>query len=117
MASAIQGVFAKIADLEYPLLLVEKIMNNRECSRVLFYDNFLDPSCLSLAVSKSLGYVMIIGACLYKMPIIVNMMKSKSGTGLDPMSVYLEISAFIWRQHICCYPDSHYYHIDVGLWY
>jgi len=93
--SSLQGMFGAIASLDWPLLLVERIMNNKECAATLFYTDFLDGPCLSLAISKALGYVTIAGACLYKMPVVVNILKSKSGAGLHPISVYLESSSMI----------------------
>jgi mannose-P-dolichol utilization defect 1 len=92
---SLQGIIGAIGSLGWPLTLVENIMNNKECANTLFYKDFLDGPCLSLAISKALGYVTIAGACLYKMPVVVNIFKSKSGTGLHPLSVYLESSSMI----------------------
>lgn len=93
--STFQGAFRAIANLEWPLVLVEKIMNNKDCANTLFYRDFLDGPCLSLAISKALGYVTIAGACLYKMPVVLNIFNSQSGTGLHPLSVYLESSSML----------------------
>ena len=91
----IQQIIASIGKTKYPVLIVEKILNDPICTKILFFQNFLDGKCLSLAISKTLGYVTIIGACMYKMPIVMNMIRSKSGNGLDPTSVYLETIAMI----------------------
>ena len=91
----LQKLFITIAGFEWPVMFVDGILQNRDCTNTLFYTNFLDPICLRLAISKSLGYVTIAGACLYKMPVIMNIYKSKSASGLHPLSVYLESSSFI----------------------
>ncbi len=95
LLATIQPLFVAIAAFGWPVILVENIMNNKECANTLFHTNFLDPDCLRLAISKALGYVTIAGACLYKLPVVMNIFRSKSGSGLHPISVYLESSSFI----------------------
>lgn len=94
-SQSIQPLFRTIARFGWPVVVVEKILNDPSCTNTLFQDNFLDQTCLSLAISKTLGYVTIIGALMYKMPIIINILKQKSGAGLNVTSVYLETTAFL----------------------
>lgn len=47
--------------------------------------------CWSRLVVKGLGIGIILGACLNKLPIIVNLMNSKSTAGLSRTSIYGEI--------------------------
>jgi hypothetical protein len=69
--------------------LVTNIIENDICTKVLFHDNFLDITCLKVAISKVLGYAMTMFACLYKLPVILKIFKKKGGDGLSLTSVYL----------------------------
>jgi mannose-P-dolichol utilization defect protein 1 len=90
---ALQSIFRGIAWLGWPVTIVTLIMGDASCANTLFYRNFLDKKCLSLAISKALSYVLILGSCLYKVPIVVNILKQKSGRGLNMTAMYLETSA------------------------
>lgn len=90
----IQSTLSKIAILS-PQYLVGKILQNDSCSSILFHQDFLDAKCLGLAISKSLGYIMLIGSLFYKLPIILKIFKTKGGDGLNIISVYLETSAYL----------------------
>ena len=79
--SILQSFFRVIGDLKWPVFIVSLILNNEICSNTLFYDNFLDKSCISLAISKTLGYLMMLGSCFYKVPIIIKIVKIKGGDG------------------------------------
>lgn len=91
----IQNLLKQIATYEWPELFVSKILDNSQCSKILFHVNFLDNFCLKLAISKSLGYVMIFAACFYKVPIILKILKAKGGDGLSIFSLYLETSSYL----------------------
>lgn len=69
--------------------LVTNIIENEVCTTILFHDNFLDISCLKIAISKVLGYAMTMFACLYKLPVILKILKKRGGDGLSLTSVYL----------------------------
>ena len=90
----IQNLLSKIAVLS-PEFLVSQILQNNTCAAVLFHQDFLNSKCLGLAISKALGYVMLIGAFFYKLPIIFKIFKAKGGDGLNIVSVYLETSAYL----------------------
>ena len=81
MLNLLQNVFRFIGDFKYPVILVSLILNNEECSKTLFYNNFLDKLCISLAISKTLGYLMVLASCFYKVPIILKIINLKGGDG------------------------------------
>ena len=90
----LQGLFRAIASLGWPVALVTLIIEDETCSSVLFNDNFLDKKCLSLAISKSISYALILGACLYKIPVVLKIVSKRAGDGLNMLGMYLETSAF-----------------------
>lgn len=47
-----------------------------------------------VCVSKVFGYFSILGACLYKLPILVKIVKARNGSGLNPVSIYMETTAY-----------------------
>jgi large-conductance mechanosensitive channel len=42
-----------------------------------------------------MGYAMTLGACVYKAPVIRNILKAKSTLGLSPIAIYLETSGLL----------------------
>ena len=90
-----QRVFARLASFGWPVALVGKFIGNSNCADTLFYSDFLDKICLSLAISKTLGYVMLVGGFLYKLPVILNIFKAGGGDGLNLVGLYLETSSYI----------------------
>jgi mannose-P-dolichol utilization defect protein 1 len=53
-----------------------------------------EPSCVQLLISKALGYGVIVGSSIVKLPQIVNIVKSGSVAGLSLNSFYFEVLAF-----------------------
>jgi mannose-P-dolichol utilization defect protein 1 len=51
---------------------------------------FISSGCFSQLLTKALGMAIIVGSCLNKAPIIINMMKSQSATGISRNSLYGE---------------------------
>lgn len=91
----LQTILRVVASFGWPVTLVTAILRDEKCALTLFNDNFLHAHCLSLAISKTLGYIAVLGAFVYKMPIVLNMIKSRNGNGLDPSSLYIECSVFM----------------------
>lgn len=60
MRDLIQSLLKVVASFQWPVALVSIILSQEECSKILFNVDFLDYSCLSLAISKSLGSETII---------------------------------------------------------
>jgi mannose-P-dolichol utilization defect 1 len=55
--------------------------------------NFLDAECGKLFLSKALGYGIILGSVMVKVPQIVKLMNAKSGKGVSLVSQSLELIA------------------------
>lgn len=55
--------------------------------------NFFDVPCFKVVVSKALGYSIIAGAVLVKVPQILKIAKAKSAEGISPLGVTLEVFA------------------------
>jgi mannose-P-dolichol utilization defect 1 len=53
------------------------------------------PECVSLAVSKALGIVIISAASIVKVPQIIKLVRSKSAEGLSILSYILETASFL----------------------
>lgn len=51
---------------------------------------FLTSGCFSQLLSKALGVAIVLGSCLNKMPIILNMMKTRSAIGVSRTGLYGE---------------------------
>ncbi|XP_003742114.1 mannose-P-dolichol utilization defect 1 protein [Galendromus occidentalis] len=54
--------------------------------------NFGDAACLKLALSKCLGYGMILGGSLVKLPQILKILNAKSATGLSVAAVISDLA-------------------------
>ncbi len=66
------------------------------CADVLIDHDFLDGPCLRLAISRALSYVLMLGALLYKLPVIMNILKAGCVAGIDLYGgLYLETSCYI----------------------
>ncbi len=85
------------------LTLVTLIMNDDNCPKILFFENFLDSICLSDAIGKVLSLIMLGISFIFKVPVILNILKSKCAKGLNPSAIYMETTAYmaIIRYHYC----------------
>lgn len=91
----LQDIFRKIASFGWPQTFVTAIIDDAACSEKLFHVDFLDKKCLSLSISKSLSYVQILGACFYKLPVVLKIIAKRGGDGLNIISLYLETSSML----------------------
>lgn len=55
--------------------------------------NFFDVDCWKVFISKGLGYGIILGSVLVKLPQILKILAARSGVGLSMLSIYLELLA------------------------
>ncbi|XP_041358979.1 mannose-P-dolichol utilization defect 1 protein-like [Gigantopelta aegis] len=55
--------------------------------------NLLHVPCLKVVISKCLGYAIILGACIVKIPQIVKILRSQSAVGISLLSVTCELLA------------------------
>lgn len=95
MIKVIQNLLAQIAKTTPLDDVVTAIISSKICSDILFHKDFLDGPCLRLSISKVLGYTMMMGSCLYKLPVLMKIYKVKGGEGISPLSVYLETTAYL----------------------
>ena len=59
------------------------------------FDFASDPTCVKFTFSKALGYTIVLGATIYKVPQIQKLLSSKSAKGLSRVSYYFETIGFI----------------------
>lgn len=55
--------------------------------------NFLDVPCLKVAFTKALGYGIVVGASIVKVPQIMKLLAAKSAAGLSVTALYAELAA------------------------
>lgn len=64
------------------------------CHDTFFLEfNFFDVPCLKIAISKVLGYGIILGSAMVKIPQIINLVKAKSAVGLSLNALLAEVAA------------------------
>lgn len=82
------------------------------CYRTFFIDgSLMDIPCLKYSISKALGYGIVIGSGIMKLPQILKIIFSRDVTGLNAMSFYMECVAFlpsIIYNYLKGYPISTY---------
>lgn len=67
-----------------------------KCYNTFFYDgDFTDVPCLKYTISKGLGYGIVIGSGIMKLPQILKIVMNRDVTGLNAMSFYMECAAFL----------------------
>lgn len=67
-----------------------------KCYNTFFMEgDFLDVPCLKYSVSKALGYGIMFGSGIMKMPQIIKIMRSRDVTGINAVSFYMECAAFL----------------------
>ncbi len=68
--------------------------------------------CVIASVSKTLGYGIILGSCVVKLPQVINIVKARSGAGLSLSSQYQELAsnalAVVWHVSWNASPFSAY---------
>lgn len=71
-----------------------KLLAPDECFEEFFVKfNVLHVPCLKILISKCLGYAIITGSFIVKVPQIIKIMRAKSGEGINLISVTLELFA------------------------
>ncbi|ESN90763.1 hypothetical protein HELRODRAFT_185227 [Helobdella robusta] len=64
-----------------------------KCYNKLFVDRQLESECLKAIISKFLGYLIILGSILVKVPQILKIVKANSAEGLSLVGIVLELIA------------------------
>eukprot|EP01100_Stratorugosa_tubuloviscum_P010792 TRINITY_DN469_c1_g1_i1.p1 TRINITY_DN469_c1_g1~~TRINITY_DN469_c1_g1_i1.p1 ORF type:complete len:261 (-),score=87.07 TRINITY_DN469_c1_g1_i1:36-818(-) len=69
-----------------------KAILGASCYHTFFIENnFFEIVCLKLLLSKLLGYAIVLGASMIKVPQLISMLKAKSAAGISQMMYYLEL--------------------------
>jgi len=87
-----------MAHAEEKVKAATKYMIFREdCYEAFFtrFDFFTDQTCLKFTISKTLGYAIVGGATVYKVPQIKKILSDQSAKGISSFSYYFETIAFI----------------------
>jgi len=64
------------------------------CHDTFFHDfDFFDVPCLKIGISKALGYAIILGSAMVKIPQIINLLNAKSAVGLSLNALLAEMLA------------------------
>ena len=67
-----------------------------KCYRTFFMEgDFMDVPCLKYSISKGLGYGIVVGSAIMKLPQILKIVMNRDVTGLNAMSFYMECAAFL----------------------
>jgi mannose-P-dolichol utilization defect protein 1 len=74
----------------FPLSLV---LTDECLEEFLIKRNLFHRECLKKTISKGLGYAIVVGSGILKVPMVVNVVKQQSGLGLSIQSLMLETSA------------------------
>ena len=62
-----------------------------KCYRTFFMEgDFMDVPCLKYSISKGLGYGIVVGSAIMKLPQILKIVMNRDVTGLNVMSFYME---------------------------
>mmetsp|Transcript_8231 Transcript_8231/g.7642 ORF Transcript_8231/g.7642 Transcript_8231/m.7642 type:complete len:84 (+) Transcript_8231:107-358(+) len=73
-----------------------------DCYNGLMGQGSLDlADCLKVTVSKTLGYLIVIGAVFFKLPQIIKIMKNRSVEGISKYSCYAETLMYLHTFSYC----------------
>lgn len=76
----------------FKLILLQLV--SEECFDRFFIEfDFFDASCFKSTLSKLLGFGIVLGSCLIKLPQIMKIINAKSGFGISLASVSLDLTA------------------------
>eukprot|EP00049_Salpingoeca_infusionum_P009834 m.167279 g.167279 ORF g.167279 m.167279 type:complete len:133 (-) comp14456_c1_seq1:833-1231(-) len=68
---------------------------SENCADVLISDfNLGDSQCVKLAISKALGYGVVLGATIVKVPQIVKLVRAKSAEGVSLNAHIIELTVY-----------------------
>jgi mannose-P-dolichol utilization defect protein 1 len=72
---------------------INLILTDECLDEFLFKRNFFHKECLKKTISKGLGYGIVVGSGILKLPMVLNVLKQQSGLGLSISSLLMETSA------------------------
>jgi mannose-P-dolichol utilization defect protein 1 len=72
------------------------VLGSEHCYKTIVEDlNVTDVECLKLVLSKGLGFGIVAGGSIVKVPQILKLISSGSGEGVSVLSYFLETAAFV----------------------
>ena len=76
---------------------VKFLIFREDCFESFFtrFDFASDPSCIKFSFSKLIGYLIITGSVILKVPQITNILKAGSSEGVSAQSYYCETIVFL----------------------
>ena len=79
-------------------LLVPSGLVSETCADTLLGLDFGDDDfmpCAKMSISKAVGYAIILGAAIVKLPIILNMIKDSTAAGISGIALTLETTMYM----------------------
>lgn len=67
------------------------------CHRFAYDWDFLEPECMKHAVTKGIGYGIIVASTLVKLPQVIKILSAKSGAGISVLGTLLEALAITFN--------------------
>ena len=77
----------------HQVAVVKYLLFREDCFEAFFtrFDFSSDPTCMQFFTSKLIGYLIIVGSIVYKVPQIAKILGSKSVKGLSRVSHYFGV--------------------------
>jgi len=81
--------------------LLSKLMNETCATEILSNYNIFHRNCIQLFISQLLGYAIIAGSLILKVPQIMKIVNAKSAEGISLSSVLLELTSMMFTMAYC----------------
>jgi hypothetical protein len=86
------GYVAASAKVEQTTTPMKFFIFREDCLEKFMAYDFSDQECLKVTISKGIGFAIVAGSSILKLPQIIKIVSSGSVDGLAAMSQYLEVS-------------------------
>lgn len=73
------------------------LLSDECCDRFAYDWDFLDPECMKHAITKGIGYGIIVASTLVKLPQVIKILSAKSGAGISVFGTLLEALAITFN--------------------
>ena len=80
---------AKVEQSKAPMVF---FIFREDCFKKFSAYDFSDQECLKVTISKGIGFAIVAGSSILKLPQIIKIVSNGSVDGLAPMGQYLEVS-------------------------
>lgn len=85
---------------KHSMNLCKPLFNDKCCVKWVKNLDYQDQECMKIFIAKSLGYGIVVGASLVKLPQVFKILGAKSGVGITIFGVLLELMAITFN---ACY--------------